>query len=652
MHALMAHKEEINCSCSAPESTMAARIDRSASSGAKRTAAAGARAMDISSDAPSGKAVDAARNPTELFRRIKGGDWEGALAALHDKPTDARVWISRRAKGGEGVPWKYLPLHLICLQRRPPIDLLEALLQCYPEAASMPTPHDGNLPMHFICEGGCEDPRVFAALLASHPPSLEATNSKGKTPLLVCHAKSRGVLMKVLRERRPMPFGEGKKKQAKRGKKKSKKAVERRDDIDASWPRSKSSEERQPPHRHRPKTTPARLSGSPGEGSWDDMITPRVSNGRVKKKDQGPTAKKETVETAPFFTSTSASSSADGDTDTDAGSFISSKTTEFARAALNYLYPSYEDEPQQQPEPPADNTDLEERVQSLTQENAAQKQTIEELTKKLEQATSPKEEVSVENSQLCERILAKAEADSVAFRTEIQKLHQEKERMRRLAEAKEKKQQAHLGRVRKLLLEKGCQMKPEASNDDLFECTKTMLEALEGSLTKSEVALKKLEAKNALLKGERDSLSKSHCELERRVALLEEEKTVAQKGMSELKDKTTTLTVINENLKEQLEGSPKDPAVQAAKDKAEQQISELEANVDSLLTKNRLLKETILRNNDQHSKTVADLGEKFASLEKVNIELRQSVARRAMDGRSKSDLRVHLDAEEKLLYEV
>ena len=45
---------------------------------------------------------------------------------------------------------------------------------------------------------------------------------------------------------------------------------------------------------------------------------------------------------------------------------------------------------------------------------------------------------SADNSKLCERILQKAEEDNVAFRTQIQKLEDEKEDIKRTAELKQK----------------------------------------------------------------------------------------------------------------------------------------------------------------------------------------------------------------------
>ena len=155
--------------------------------------------------------VDAIRNPTGLFQKINSGHWKEASEVVKNYPSEASTWISRRMTASSStlkknisnaVAWKYLPLHLVCLQKRPPLELLLELLQAYPPAASLPTPHDGNLPIHYVCESGCEDENVLEALLNAFPQSLEVKNGKAKTPLLLCHARSRQVLMNVLRRRK------------------------------------------------------------------------------------------------------------------------------------------------------------------------------------------------------------------------------------------------------------------------------------------------------------------------------------------------------------------------------------------------------------------------------------------------------------------
>ena len=108
--------------------------------------------------------VDAINNPTQLFRKINNKDWKGALKVIKNNPVEAIIWISRHDDNGQ-LLWKYLPLHLLCLNDNPiNEELFTTVLNSYPESASIPTPHDGNLPMHYLCESGCDDKYIFDAL--------------------------------------------------------------------------------------------------------------------------------------------------------------------------------------------------------------------------------------------------------------------------------------------------------------------------------------------------------------------------------------------------------------------------------------------------------------------------------------------------------
>ena len=649
------------------------------------------------------KEVDAKRNPTELFRRMNKADWDGALDVLQNNPNEARVWIRYI-----GLTWKYLPLHLICLQQRPPMPLLLALLKFYPQAASQAAPHDGNLPIHYACESGCDDDQIFEALLSASAASLEVKNNNNKTPILLCNPKSRGVLMKVLRQRKPLPVADGQPldSSSRRDKdmKKSRREIERRNDIDTSWKETSRSDhmwrEGRQYHRPPPKTTPARYgkhhhstfddneqhTEHTEPNRWEEVKTPRVSNNRRSG------CKRQTKKNGSFFSSSSSaslsSSSSSVGTDIDPATYISSKTTELARSALSFLYPSREG-------PPAEGGDesLDKQVSSLTKTN-------EELTKKLDQLTSTNE-TNTENSKLCERILAKAEADSVAFRTQIQQLEDEKQEMRKEAEAKEGENNSIMDQMKKLICEKGSEMKINPFGDrsdsegndqtNIVEALQRILSHMEernsdlrskitslgGDFSENRVALKASEAKNHILQEERESMIKRQHDLESRAAILEEEKQMVQTGLNHLKDRVCTLTVINESLQERVDSMSKsqgpvkqendqfrseltrlnEQLAQIKEDKDStvpeecQKVAEMEEKVEALLEKNRSLKDTILLNNEKYSKKVQQLGEKYSALEKANNDLRQSLAR-SSDG-ARSDLRVRFQKEsENILYEV
>ena len=592
--------------------------------------------------------VDAVRSPTDVFKRINSGDWDGALDALRCNPAEASVWVSRRNSNNDGLVWKYLPLHLICLQRHPPLELLQVLLQIYPQAASLPTPHDGNLPIHYVCESGCEDESVFAALLASFPQSLEGKNHKDKTPLLVCHAKSRKVLMNVLRQRKPLPLAQRNKAKEKQ----SKKRAEMRDDAHVSSKEELSTvEQRQNPHtvpaRHAKYGTP-NINTSSETSYRNTSQTPKASNHGRHRKIQFENDRKR-----PVVPSETKSSSDDEAPRSNEGSVASrSSIVNFAQSAINYLYPSYVDHGESPKKEQQDNPN----------DTIAQQRIIDELTEKLKQLTASKE-IKTDDSELCERILAKAEADNVTFRTTIQQIRDEKEEIMRMADVKEKALNQCFDQLRTILSEKGLEMNvdvfandssSQSDSDQITEALKAVLShvgernknlqdkvaTLEADLSNAQVTVKFVQSKCSLLEDERQSIAARLRELEVKSSILEEDKILAETNHIELKDRVTTLTVINKSLQEQVDSLVNSNVSHEVErltaelnkmrdEKAEtdrRHAADIENRTIFLVDKNQSLKDTILSNNEKYSKKVQDLSEKYTALEKANVELRKNLA--------------------------
>lgn len=629
--------------------------------------------------------VDAVRSPTDVFKSINSGDWDGALDALRCNPVEASVWVSRRNSNNDGLVWKYLPLHLICLQRHPPLELLQVLLQVYPQAASLPTPHDGNLPIHYVCESGCEDESVFAALLASFPQSLEGKNHKDKTPLLVCHAKSRKVLMNVLRQRKPLPLAQMNKAKEKQ----SKKRAEMRDDAHASSKEELSTVEQRQNHQ----TAPARHAkygapniNTPSETSYRNTSqTPKASNHGRHRKIQFEKDRKH-----PSVPSATTSSSEDEAPRSIEGSVASrSSLANFAQSAINYLYPSYEDHGESPKKERQDNPN----------DTVAQQRLIDELTEKLQQLTASKE-IKTDDSKLCERILAKAEADNVTFRTTIQQIRDEKEEIMRVADLKEKALNQRFDQLSSYLREKGLEMKvdvfandssSQSDSDQITEALKAVLShvgernkslqdkvaSLEADLSNTEVTVKFVQSKCSLLEGERQSIAARLRELEVKSSILEDDKRMAETNHTELKDRVTTLTVINKSLQEQVDSLVNSNAIhelerltaelnKMKEEKAETDrlhAAEIENRTIFLVDKNQSLKDTILSNNEKYYKKVQDLSEKYTALEKANMELRKSLASKEKadmeavklnSTKSSSSIKVQIDTDTQgaLMYEV
>jgi chromosome segregation ATPase len=81
--------------------------------------------------------------------------------------------------------WRRLPLHEACT-RHPPLDVIGALLQAYPEAATFPD-HQKRLPLQVACVHGASQ-QVIICLLKSFPESILHRDSYGKTAAMSADA--------------------------------------------------------------------------------------------------------------------------------------------------------------------------------------------------------------------------------------------------------------------------------------------------------------------------------------------------------------------------------------------------------------------------------------------------------------------------------
>eukprot|EP00957_Ditylum_brightwellii_P141741 10799268-Ditylum_brightwellii.AAC.1 len=79
--------------------------------------------------------VDAFQNPTELFQWINYGDWESAISTAVNFPLEASTWIVSTASSDAGrrdsgkIKWRYLPLHLVCMQPKASSALVQQMLK-------------------------------------------------------------------------------------------------------------------------------------------------------------------------------------------------------------------------------------------------------------------------------------------------------------------------------------------------------------------------------------------------------------------------------------------------------------------------------------------------------------------------------------------
>ena len=131
--------------------------------------------------------VDYDQGATELYRRIEGRDWDGALARLESHPAEAKTWVSRKEASSDKTRWRLLPIHATCIFRSP-LAFIEALTEVYPDGPQMKD-DQGMLPLHLACRNGASK-GVVLTLLNAYPDSYKVRDRKGRSPVDLVEASA------------------------------------------------------------------------------------------------------------------------------------------------------------------------------------------------------------------------------------------------------------------------------------------------------------------------------------------------------------------------------------------------------------------------------------------------------------------------------
>jgi chromosome segregation ATPase len=352
--------------------------------------------------------------------------------------------------------------------------------------------------------------------------------------------------------------------------------------------------------------------------------------------------------------------------------------------------------------------ELRQQIEVLTRQSKSQQQTISQLNDRLKHLTSRNEETVAEDAKLlCQRILVKAEADSVKYRSQIQQMEEEREHMKQEASSREKMVLETVMNVRDLLSEKGDKMKLSLFNEDtestssqdssaqynilskqLMEALATVfshserdeiklrdqVKSLQEQVSNYEIMHKTAQSVNQNHQREKEAFIKKRRDLERTIHQLRDEKESVEQSLADAKEKNSSLIVMNRSLQQQIDSKEcsaehfqfNDVDSVAADDASlsfnviQQTLEENKAQIASLLKeqellkeKNRSLKDTILMNNEKYLNKVEELGEKYSDLEKVNSDLRKRIREAAAKNeKNRSSLKVSLEGDDELLYEV
>lgn len=86
----------------------------------------------------------------DLPSLIKNQDWESVLHRLRINPLDAEEELNVTTRGGFAAMSGYMALHYAC-ERRPPVEVVEALIAACPKALLSRAVPGGALPLHIAC---------------------------------------------------------------------------------------------------------------------------------------------------------------------------------------------------------------------------------------------------------------------------------------------------------------------------------------------------------------------------------------------------------------------------------------------------------------------------------------------------------------------
>ena len=174
--------------------------------------------------------ADAYLNPTHLFSLINNGDSTSSIVQHSLKsPEEVQTWIVGRKeskkkckssaemnegrddgganrncienknKEADDVMWRYLPIHLVCLQQHPRKELLLVMRDVFPKGLKM-RDHHGNLPIHYLLSEGCDDVQLLDIALDEEYKCLNKKDGDGRHLLdIIAQSKASNECKKIMK---------------------------------------------------------------------------------------------------------------------------------------------------------------------------------------------------------------------------------------------------------------------------------------------------------------------------------------------------------------------------------------------------------------------------------------------------------------------
>eukprot|EP00525_Craspedostauros_australis_P001686 CAMPEP_0198112762 /NCGR_PEP_ID=MMETSP1442-20131203/4555_1 /TAXON_ID= /ORGANISM="Craspedostauros australis, Strain CCMP3328" /LENGTH=292 /DNA_ID=CAMNT_0043769659 /DNA_START=143 /DNA_END=1021 /DNA_ORIENTATION=- len=118
---------------------------------------------------------------TDLPTLIRNQKWEAVIRRLEFNPDEAEEQLRTTTRGGFVAGTGFLPLHYAC-ERRPPVEVVDSLIQACPGAVTTRCMPGGCLPLHVACTWYAPLEAVKALLLTDRA-SCKIQDELGNTPL-------------------------------------------------------------------------------------------------------------------------------------------------------------------------------------------------------------------------------------------------------------------------------------------------------------------------------------------------------------------------------------------------------------------------------------------------------------------------------------
>jgi hypothetical protein len=116
-----------------------------------------------------------------LSTLIKNHHWDAVAARIYENSHEAGEALQALTRGGFIATGGLTALHYAC-ERRPPLEVVEALIAAWPEAVTTRLQPGGALPLHVACTWGAST-NVVNALTHAEPATCRIPDDLGNIPL-------------------------------------------------------------------------------------------------------------------------------------------------------------------------------------------------------------------------------------------------------------------------------------------------------------------------------------------------------------------------------------------------------------------------------------------------------------------------------------